>query len=142
MDKVMVVAEVRPSEDKEKVINAVSNFFTYEKIREDSLDLSLVLRFESDTLKSLMKVHKALREEKILDASRKYLLRGLEGDKITFMIHKQAAAVRVLTFVDTEDESPLGPIKFFIKSEKARDIIDWLAPKTSHGKPLWENPMP
>jgi predicted RNA binding protein with dsRBD fold (UPF0201 family) len=138
----MVVAEVRPSEDKEKVINAVSNFFTYEKIREDSLDLSLVLRFESDTLKSLMKVHKALREEKILDASRKYLLRGLEGDKITFMIHKQAAAVRVLTFVDTEDESPLGPIKFFIKSEKARDIIDWLAPKTSHGKPLWENPMP
>jgi len=142
LDKVMVVAEVRPSEDKEKVINAVSNFFTYEKIREDSLDLSLVLRFESDTLKSLMKVHKALREEKILDASRKYLLRGLEGDKITFMIHKQAAAVRVLTFVDTEDESPLGPIKFFIKSEKARDIIDWLAPKTSHGKPLWENPMP
>ncbi|BBG23577.1 RNA-binding domain-containing protein [Sulfuracidifex tepidarius] len=142
MDKVTVVAEVKPSELKERVINAVSNFLIYEKVKEDSLDLSLVLTFESSSLKSLMKVHRALREEKILDASRKYLLRGLEGNTITFMIHKQAAAARVLTFVDSEEESPLGPIKFFIKSDKAKDVIDWLAPKTSHGRPLWENPMP
>jgi predicted RNA binding protein with dsRBD fold (UPF0201 family) len=142
LDKVMVVTEVKPSEVKEKVIGAVTNFFNYEKVREDPLDLSLVLTFESSSLRSLMKLHRAFRDEKILDASRKYLLRGLEGNQITFMIHKQAAAVRVLTFVDSEEESPLGPIKFLIKSEKAKEIIDWLAPKTSHGRPLWENPIP
>ena len=142
MTRVIVEAEVRPSEDKEKVLQAMLNFFDFEKIREEKVGLSIVIIGESSTLKSLLRFHKALRDEKILDAARKYLLKGVEGESISFMLNKQAAAVRRISFVDSEKESPLGPIKVRIEYRDPQAVIDWLTPKTAKGVPLWENPIP
>jgi predicted RNA binding protein with dsRBD fold (UPF0201 family) len=142
MVRIIVKCELRPSEDEEKVMKAILNFFEYESIRKERSGLYEIIIAESSNFKSLIKLHKKLREERILDAARKYLIRGVKGNSIIFMIHKQAAAVGRLTFVDSERESPLGPITFVIEYEKPMEVIDWLAPKTAHGVPLWEKPIP
>ncbi|MDT7901417.1 RNA-binding domain-containing protein [Acidianus ambivalens] len=143
MTKIVVTAEVRPSEDESKVLTAIANFFDYEKItKEKRGDYIVVIVEESRTLKSLQKFHDALREEKILDVARKYLRRGISDNSISFMLHKQAAAIGVISFVDDERESPLGPISFYIEHKNPNEVVDWLAPRTAKGHPLWENKIP
>lgn len=142
MTKVVVTADLRPSEDEDKVKVAIANFFDFSSVRKERGGRYELLVAESDTLRSLVKVHRTLREERILDAARKYMRRGIEGGKLTFMIHKQAAYVGKLTFVDQEGESPLGPITFVIVHREPEKVVDWLAPRTSRGRPLWENPTP
>lgn len=142
MVKVRVRAEVRPSEDESKVLKAIQTFFDYDKLIKEKDGIYEILIVESDKLTSLLKLHRILRREKILDASRKYLMKGLQGSTITFMLNKQAAAVGVISFVDSERESSLGPIIVEIESKNPKVIIDWLTPKTAKGVPLWENPIP
>ncbi|BCU70243.1 RNA-binding domain-containing protein [Stygiolobus caldivivus] len=142
MTRIIVEAEVRPSENKDKVLQAMLNFFDFERIKEEKVGISLVVIGESSTLKSLLRFHRALRDEKILDSARKYLYKGVSGNSISFMLNKQAAAVRRISFVDNENESPLGPIKVRIEYDDPQAVIDWLTPKTAKGVPLWENPIP
>ncbi len=142
MTRVVVECEVRPSEDLNKVLSAIINFFNYDKMNVREEGISKILVLESNTLKSLTKFYRALRNERILDSARRYLMRGIMGNSISFMIHKQAASVGVLSFVDSDNESPLGAIKFYIEHSDPKAVIDWLAPKTAHGVPLWDNPIP
>ncbi|QKQ99424.1 hypothetical protein GWK48_02570 [Metallosphaera tengchongensis] len=141
MTRVVVTAELRPSEDEDKVRVAMFNFFTPEAVKVEEGKYSLLVA-ESRTLSSLSKLHRGLREERILDAARRYLRRGLQGDRLQFMLHKQAATVGRITFVDSESESPLGPITFTLFHRDLEAVVDWLAPRTARGRPLWENPMP
>ncbi|ARM76411.1 RNA-binding domain-containing protein [Acidianus manzaensis] len=141
MTKITVTAELRPSENEAKVLLAISNFFDFEYLRREKIQYEVIIA-ESKTLRSLEKFHKALREERILDVARKYLRKGMSDDSITFMLHKQAAAIGRLSFVDDEKESPLGPIVFHIEYRKPEEVIDWLAPRTSKGVPLWNNSIP
>jgi len=43
-----------------------------------------------------------------------------------------------LTFVTEKNESPLGPITFIVETNDPKRLIDWLAPKTSRGRRLYE----
>jgi len=142
MTKITIRVEVRPSEDENKVIQAVKNFFDFESLKEEKESYIKILIMESHTLLSLEKFYHKLREERILDAARKYLFKGLVGNVISFMLNKQAAAVGKISFVDSEKESPLGPIKVEIEHKDPEAVINWLTPKTSKGVPLWENPIP
>jgi len=64
------------------------------------------------------------------------------GDMLTLKLHKQSAYAGHISFISYDEESPLGPIILTIVSDKLSEIIDWLAPKTSHGRPLWEKEIP
>lgn len=142
MVKIVVRTEVRPSESEEKVIKAIQTFFDYDELEKEKEGIYEILIAKSNRLSSLLKLHRLLRNQRILDASRRYLLKGLVGDTITFLLNKQAAAVGVISFVDSDRESPLGPIVVEITSKNPRAIIDWITPRTARGVPLLENPMP
>ena len=133
---------VWPSEDKEKVLLALSNVFEYDRLKEEKEGYAVKIIAEADSLNSLKKLHRLLREERILDSARKHLLEGIEGNTLTFMLNKQVAYIGKVVFADSEKESPLGPIKIVVESKDPREVVDWLAPKTSRGVPLWEKPMP
>ena len=142
MPRIKVEAEIRPTEDEEKVRRAVLNVF-------DPLTMEIVeygerrlLVAESHTYRSLRKLHNLLRRERILDAARKYLRRGTGGNLVIFKLNKQAAYMGHVSFVDADHESPLGAITFIIETSSPGELIDWLAPKTSRGKPLWERDVP
>ncbi len=86
---------------------------------------------KSEGLGALEKFHNLLRRERILDAARRIMIKGLKGKTITFYLNKQVAFVGHVSFSQPEKESPLGPIMVRISCENPRELIDWLTPKTA-----------
>ncbi|WFO76093.1 hypothetical protein J4526_04460 [Desulfurococcaceae archaeon MEX13E-LK6-19] len=139
---VKVEAEVRPTEDVEKVKQAVRNVFSGKIRVVDKGNGYRVVEGESYSARSLIKIYELIRIQRIMDAARKKLQKGMSYNTIVFKLHKQAALANKLSFIDYDNESPLGPILFYIETSDPEKLIDWLAPKTSMGKPLWEISMP
>lgn len=142
---IRIEVEVRPTEDVGKVKKALLNLFTIKRDDIKIVDLDneyKLLVIEKRNLSPLFKFHDLLRQERILDSARNVLLNSRSGNIITFKLHKQSAYVGRISFVSYDDESPLGPITITITSDKINEIIDWLAPKTKAGKPLWEKEVP
>ncbi len=144
MAKLRVEVEVRPTEDKEKVLQALGNIIDVSKavVREEDRGKIKIIVAEARSLEPLAKLHDALRRERILDAARKMLKKGLRGNLLMFKLNKQAAYMNRVSFVDSDAESPLGAITVIVEHDNPREVIDWLAPKTSMGRPLWERGMP
>jgi len=140
--KITVEAEIRPTEDEEKVRKAILNFFTPSSIRVEERGRERVLIAEAERAEALQRLHLKLREQRILDAARSMIMRWSSEDKVVFYLHKQAAFMNRITFCLPEGESPLGPIKVEILESDVRAVIDWLAPPTSKGRPLFEREPP
>jgi len=133
MNKVTVEvrAEVKPTEDPEKVMTAINRMFgdLELEVKEEGDRKFLIGR--SEGLSALEKFHDLLRRELILDAARSVMFKGLEGRMITFYLNKQVAFVGHISFSQPERESPLGPIEVKISCDNPRELIDWLTPKTA-----------
>ncbi|MEB3861813.1 MAG: hypothetical protein GSR84_06300 [Desulfurococcales archaeon] len=140
--RVVVEAEVRPTEDPDKVLKAVESFFTPDTVRVEDIGSTRILVAEAGSLRSLEKLHWLLRAERILDAARGMLRRGIQGEKLVFHLHKQAAYVGKLSFVSGDHESPMGAIRVTVEHPDPRQVVDWLAPPTVRGRPVFEKPVP
>lgn len=138
----MVEVEIRPTENPDKVKRAVENIMDPDEIRVEELAGSLILIAESRGLHGLAKLYRLLRQQRILDAARSVLRKSVQGNRIVFHLHKQAALMGKVSFVGGDRESPLGAIRVTIEHPDPKAVIDWLAPPTAMGKPLWEKEMP
>lgn len=128
--KVQIETRVNPTESEEKVKKAIENIFGDIQTKIQHTSKGLLLTAEAKGRESLTKLYNLLRRERIRDAARGVLFEGLNGNTITFFLNKQVAYAGHLSFSKEVAESPLGPIKVEIKCETARELIDWLAPKT------------
>lgn len=122
---------MNPTEDPEKVATAVERVLGDMKleIKEEGDTRFLISR--SEGVEALEKFHSLLRRERILDAARNVMFKGLNGKSVTFYLNKQVAFVGHISFSQPEKESPLGPIMVKISCENPRELIDWLTPKTT-----------
>jgi len=129
--EVTVYSAVRPTERVEKVVSAIENLFPglIMDIRTDRIDAY-------DGPQSLRKLHQLLRSQKILDAARSVLQRGLSGNTIQFQLSKQAAYMGIVSF--PVQEEPLGSLNIQIQFTEGERAIDWLAPVTENGEPIEE----
>ncbi|OYT48515.1 MAG: hypothetical protein B6U85_02455 [Desulfurococcales archaeon ex4484_42] len=142
---IRIEVEVRPTEDESKVRKALKNIFTLKDSDIKGVDIGnnyKLLVVESRKLTVLFRLYELLRQERILDTARSIMLSLKRGDMLTLKLHKQSAYAGHISFISYDEESPLGPIVLTIVSDKLSEIIDWLAPKTSHGRPLWEKEIP
>ncbi len=142
---IRIEVEVRPTEDEGKVKKALKNIFTLSDNDIKSIDMGSnykLLVVESKKLSILFRLYELLRQERILDTARSIMLSSRRGNMLTIKLHKQSAYAGHISFISYDEESPLGPITLTIVSDKLDEIIDWLAPKTSHGRPLWEREVP
>jgi len=137
-----VRSDLRPTEDLERVLKSIRNLFDIEHY--DVIDSSPYKEIvcESRKIESLLKFHQILRQDRILDTARKVMLSSMMGNRISLKLHKQSAYAGHVSFVTYDSESPLGPIRVVIVSDNLEKIVDWLAPKTSKGRPLWEYSIP
>lgn len=129
--EIKVEVEVNPTEDVDKVRVAVQKVLgdiSLELVEEGEYK-KLVGRAEG--LGALAKFHDLLRRERILDAARTVLIRGVQEKRITFYLNKQVAYVGHISFSQPYGESPLGPIRVEIQCDDIRSLIDWLTPKTA-----------
>ncbi len=126
---VIIEVEVNPTEDVDKVKQAVINVFGNLSFEEKSGHKGIMLSAEVEGWESLAEFGKLLRRERIRDAARTVLFRGLEGTTITFFLNKQVAYAGHVSFCEPVAESPLGPIKVQIEGGGSK-LIDWLAPRS------------
>jgi len=129
--EVYVEVEINPTESEEKVKRAVENIFGNIPTQIKPLRKGCLLTAEAKGLKALTKLYNLLRRERIRDAARGVLFEGLSENTITFYLNKQVAHAGHVSFSEAVAESPLGPIKVQIKCDNPRQLIDWLAPKTT-----------
>ncbi len=128
--RVRVEAEVRPTEDIEKVKKALSNLFNLESYRVAEVGTYKVIIGESSSIISLLKIREIIVRERIADTVRRILSRGTVDKYLSFKINKQAAYVGKLSLVEEDRESSMGPINVFIEASDVKRLIDWLAPNT------------
>ncbi len=122
---------IHPTEDVEKVVQAVKNLFPDAEIE-----------IENGRLRAkawdLRKFRDLLRRQRILDTARTELLRGRSGNEITVYLNKQTAYVSKVNFAD--EDAILSPIRvtFKLYGVSVGRFVDYLAPATKAGKPIKE----
>ncbi|MCX8170079.1 MAG: hypothetical protein N3D72_03200 [Candidatus Methanomethyliaceae archaeon] len=135
--KVIVRAKLNPTEDESKLMRAIVNLTGFENYRkEHEGNFEYIIQEGDESL--LIRLRELLRRERILDAARRVIMQGVEGQTITFHLNRQVAYVGHISFCKPEGESPLGPITFHIWTENVKELIDWLATRTIGGVPVDE----
>lgn len=128
---VQIEAEVNPTEDEVKVKRAVENMFSNLEFEVKPLKRGSLLTAKANGLEGLTKLYNLLRRERIRDAARSVLFRGIGDRSIILYLNKQVAFSGHVSFSQPVGESPLGPIKVEIECANPHEIIDWLAPRTA-----------
>lgn len=125
MVKIEVEAEVRPTEDVEKVKRAVENVYSGDLVVVGGEGYSFIKGMSMD-LRSLEPLRKLIRLQQIEPAAKSYLLRRVSDGELTILLHKQAAFASKISFIDDVRESPLGPIKITIIGENLEEVVEYL----------------
>ena len=121
--KLKVIAEIKSTEDSEKVKNSILSIFPDIKVEEENNEI--IGYSEEDGV--LSRFIELVYSDAIRDSVNMVLKEGTKGTKISFSINKQAAfAGRV----NLSRVSPLGPIKVKIYVENPYEFIDKIVPKT------------
>ncbi len=124
MTAVRISCPVNPSEDEEKVRSAVLSIFP-------DAELSLNNgRLEGDA--TLDKFSKAIRRQKILDATRAVMIMNSRGNVTRLSLNKQVATVGKVSFADKRPV--LGAIEVTIEDDDLMALIDRVAPITVDGE--------
>ena len=124
---ITLTASVAPSEDRGKVIESVKNVlgdFTFE-IRLAPEEVT----FRSEDIRCLRKIHDQLRDRRVRDAARRFLVKKRDGNVLSLLLNRQAAYAGVIALCSNPEDSPLGPLVLRITSPDADSVVDWL---TSH----------
>ncbi|MBO8182523.1 MAG: flagellar hook-basal body complex protein FliE [Archaeoglobus sp.] len=133
--EVEIRTKIYPTEDEEKVMQAVKNFFPDAefKIVEKNGEKELIAK-----AKDISYFRDLLRKQRILDTARQEMLKNVFGNEITIFLNKQTATVSRVNFSDGDVVlSPLA-VTFRLYGIDAQRFIDYLAPPTKDGKPIKE----
>jgi uncharacterized protein len=126
MPLVTVKVPCLPTEDPSKVRKAILNLFPDSLIEEK--DGAVFAKTGS-----LGRFKELVRSYRILDATRRIMLRGKQGSGTSFMVNKQVAYVGKISYVEDE-KLPLGSIEVSIEDDELDRLIDEVAPATVNGE--------
>jgi len=122
---VSVSCPVFPSEDPERVRQAVLNIFP-------GAELVLSDGILSGAIDNTDHFGEQIRRQRILDSTRSMLIKGRNGDHSSVHLNKQAAYAGKISF--TEAKTILGTIKVIFRSDDILAFIGSLAPQTVDGE--------
>jgi len=133
MDQIIVYieTEINPTESEEKVRRAVQNVFGHLDMEIKPAHKGSILSAEVKGQEALVHLRNLLRRDQIRDAARREMRKGVRDQKVSFFLNKQVAFAGHISFAEETAESPLGPIKVVIESETPKQLVDWLAPRSS-----------
>lgn len=129
MVEITVETEVRPTEDLEKVRKAVLSIINPDETSIEEIGSSFrILRARSKKIESLEPLRRMAIAQEAEPALRSYLLKYKYGSTITILLHKQAAYAGKMSLIDSDKESPLGPIRLIITGteEELERVVKYL----------------
>lgn len=120
--KITGYCQIHPSEDPKKIHQAISNILPYSEIHiEDE-----TAKISANNLKSLGRIFETMHSRKSQRAYLRHMKRNLNDSSTWFYLNKQAAYANNVALCDEADESPLGPIKIILHSNRIEEVMDWL----------------
>ena len=120
MVEIRLSARCFPTENREKIVEAITRLFPDAEVNGD--DPVIARSASADAFGD------ALRRYRIRDAARAVMRRGKKGNSTSFLLNKQVAAVGKVSF--SEENHPLGDIEVTIISDSIDELIDTIAPNT------------
>lgn len=120
-----VEAQVNPSEDPDKVIDAITQVI--ERCSPEFRYGSRVIG-RATGIEPLSIIYEQVRSRSAMGVLRRMLLDNRAGTSTWFLLNKQAATAGIAAVVEDERESPLGPIRVTLTCEELDALTDWLAP--------------
>ncbi len=129
MNKFMIRIEctVNPSEDKEKVIKAIKNVISMDgSITTKDYDDYSILSVRLDGIERLRVIREQIHSRQVMNTFRRIMNENSDGRSTWLYLNKQAAYAGVVSVCESEDESPLGPIKITIEADDIDSLIEWL----------------
>lgn len=121
-----VEAEVYPTEDPEKVLEAVRKIFPRIDLRVRWTDSSALVEGSGEGLEALENLKRLLRERRIRAAARRILKSLIKENILVFYLNKQAAYVGKASFTEPFVESPLPPIRVEVRADDLEEVVEWL----------------
>lgn len=115
--KISLKAPVHPTESEEKVKKAVLNIFP-------NAELDIGEREIRGKASDMERFREILRDLRIRDTARNFLMSRINGNRIEFSISKQAAYMEKISFGG--NKPALGEIEITIESESPEKLIQWL----------------
>ncbi|MEM1832474.1 MAG: RNA-binding domain-containing protein [Desulfurococcaceae archaeon] len=129
MVEIIVETEVRPTEDIEKVKKALQTIVTLEDLKVAEITTGFkTISVKCESIKCMEPLRNAIRIQQIEPAVRAYLYKRIENSTLVILIHKQAAFAGKVSLIDSDRESPLGPIRITITgtSNEIEEVIKFL----------------
>ncbi|MEM1947933.1 MAG: RNA-binding domain-containing protein [Candidatus Caldarchaeum sp.] len=115
-------AVVHPTENEEKIIQALLNIFPTASILRNQGHVVAKI----DSLKGLEKLRMMIRSRRIRTTVRSLLQKGRSNGRIVFYLNKQAAAIGKLSFYEKGEVMALGPIEVIVETTQPNELINWL----------------
>ncbi len=126
--RVRVEAWLNPSEDASKVLRAMRNVLGGGVEAVERAEGNLLV-LEAEDARSLAVVREQARRRRVMAVLRRLLLENRTGDRTHVYLNRQAAYVGRISFVESDEESTLGPIVLRLESEDLDSLIEWLVPE-------------
>ena len=120
MTKILLYADIKPTEDLEKVKQAIRNLFPDAQMDVQNTKLVAI----SNTLDRFQEL---LKRQKIRDSARSLLSKGCGENTIIFKLNKQLAYINKINFAVVDH--PLGEITVHIACDTPHRLIDQLTLK-------------
>jgi predicted RNA binding protein with dsRBD fold (UPF0201 family) len=128
MTSVRISCPVNPSESESLVLDAVMKLFPDASMERTPWG------FEG-MAPGIEHFSMLVRRQKILDAARAVLIKGLGDERTTFRINKQVATVGKVSFATKG--AVLGTIDVRIDDEDIEGYLDRVLPRTLDGEEVW-----
>ena len=122
---VQVWAEIKPSEDAQKVCQAIRGVLPDIVVFCNKHTVSAT----SDDAMVLDNLRNAVMARQIRAGLRRNLVRNTNNNTTKFYLNKQASFVSTVAICDEQNESPMGPIQITITSPDLDSVIGWLCGK-------------
>jgi hypothetical protein len=138
-EDIFIVVETRlnPTEEKEKLLEIFTFLLPGKEVLEDQRKDGLYLYATSDGLHPLDHFRSILERLLMLDTARQVFFHSILGNKTTLYLNKNAASMGRFSFLERDNQPPLGAIYFTLISGNLEQVIDYVAPRTANGEPIF-----
>jgi predicted RNA binding protein with dsRBD fold (UPF0201 family) len=124
--RVSIRAEVKPTEDEEKLLKAVKKIFPEVDFRLVEMHDRRFFIGESSELSSLKYVKENWRRRRVRSTAARLLREAARPGMLYMRLSKQAAYVGVASILDFDEEPAVGSIEVEIETSDPEELIKWL----------------
>ncbi len=120
--KIQVFSSINPSEDSEKVKQAILNILPCNNLKSEEFSIT----GDTDHFQSMEKIYESIHSAQSQRVLKRQLEKHMDRNTTWFYLNKQAAFVERVVLCEETDESPLGPLKVVLTSHNIERIADIL----------------